>query len=150
MFLFLIVLFLWIAGSLISFLLFFRFPSYPSFSPPTTASTIGKKSSSTQVFAFSFAGFPCFCLWAWSDVRRSALLQGPSGWRSSQRSRRRGWARTTCPLWPTNPTRWCAPPSWKSLTPSPRATGPHGTEDLPQSRPQPPLLLLLLQVGTSS
>lgn len=38
-----------------------------------------------------------------------------------------------CRLSRTNPSAWCAPPSWKSPTPSPRATGPQGTECLPHS-----------------
>lgn len=38
-----------------------------------------------------------------------------------------------CRLSLTNPSAWCAPLSWKSLTLSPRAMGPQGTEYLPYS-----------------
>lgn len=67
--------------------------------------------------------------------------QGPSDWRSFQRSRQRGWRRTTWRPSAKSPSVWCAPPSWTSL--ELRATGHWGTEPLPHtsthiSSPRPP------------
>lgn len=123
-----------------SFLPFFfsRYRSFQLFSPLTTTSTFRKKNSSNQV---TLAALFYSSLSRASSEFTLMPAQGPSGWRSFQRSRQRGWRRTTWRPSAKSPSTWCAPPSWTS--PQLRATGHWGTERLAHtstrlSSPRPP------------